>query len=187
MPVAAEDTGGLACPRCKGRPLDAFFNGDATLYDCGGCGGQFVKNDDLSRMIERHELRRVELPRSLRKDNPLSQPVTYVPCPICQHLMMRRNFGGVSGVIVDVCAMHGTWFDAGELPRILAFVGSGGMVLARQREAEEQRRRALGREPPVPHSEAASFAFQPPTIQYDDFEAAVSAFVRWARRYLTRG
>ena len=38
----------------------------------------------------------------------------------------RRNFGGTSGVVVDVCHAHGTWFDAGELVKVLAFVESGG-------------------------------------------------------------
>ena len=31
-----------------------------------------------------------------------------------------------SGVVVDVCSAHGTWFDEGELPRVLAFVESYG-------------------------------------------------------------
>ncbi len=55
-------------------------------------------------------------------------------------MMNRKNFGASSGVIVDVCAKHGTWFDAGELPRVLAFVESGGLARARSRHAEEVQR-----------------------------------------------
>jgi Zn-finger nucleic acid-binding protein len=46
--------------------------------------------------------------------------------------MQRRNFGKTSGVIVDVCAQHGTWFDPGELSRVLAFVEAGGLAEARR-------------------------------------------------------
>jgi Zn-finger nucleic acid-binding protein len=58
--------------------------------------------------------------------------------------MNRRNFGGTSGVIVDVCARHGLWFDRGELPRVLAFVERGGLERERatQAEAERQERSA---------------------------------------------
>jgi Zn-finger nucleic acid-binding protein len=63
--------------------------------------------------------------------------------------MTRRNFGGNSGVIIDVCRSHGVWFDRGELPRVLAFVEAGGLELARKREAgserDQQRADRLGR------------------------------------------
>lgn len=43
-------------------------------------------------------------------------------CPRCDEPMSRRAFAvetgaaeGAAPVIVDVCAAHGTWFDAGEL------------------------------------------------------------------------
>ena len=36
--------------------------------------------------------------------------------------MRRINFGRRSGVIVDVCNAHGTWFDPGELAAVLRFV-----------------------------------------------------------------
>jgi len=52
--------------------------------------------------------------------------------------MLRRNFGGQSGIIVDVCAVHGVWFDRGELPRVLEFVERGGLELERRRKAEEE-------------------------------------------------
>ena len=49
--------------------------------------------------------------------------------------MHRRNFGGTSGIIVDVCALHGIWFEAGELEAVLAFVRQGGLEAARERHA----------------------------------------------------
>jgi hypothetical protein len=53
--------------------------------------------------------------------------------------MHRRNFGGLSGVIVDICTLHGIWFDAGELPSVLAFVEGGGLERSRLREREAER------------------------------------------------
>jgi hypothetical protein len=69
--------------------------------------------------------------------------------------MNRRNYGGASGVIVDVCTVHGTWFDTGELPRVLAFVEGGGLAAARRREMEalqkaRQDRTGLGALPLAP-------------------------------------
>jgi Zn-finger nucleic acid-binding protein len=67
----------------------------------------------------------------------------YVPCPDCRQLMNRKNFGNVSGVLVDVCKPHGVWFDTGELGRIIRFVMRGGLIATRQRELEEQKREAV--------------------------------------------
>ena len=60
--------------------------------------------------------------------------------------MNRVNFGKVSGVIVDVCKLHGTWFDAGELTRVVAFAAGGGLERTRAREKLEQQRHARGEE-----------------------------------------
>jgi Zn-finger nucleic acid-binding protein len=57
--------------------------------------------------------------------------------------MNRVNFGKRSGVIVDACAQHGTWFDADELRRVVEFVRDGGLERARvqeRRQLEEERR-----------------------------------------------
>lgn len=48
--------------------------------------------------------------------------------------MTRMTFGRRSGVEVDVCSGHGTWFDGQELAAILAFAREGGLGdLARDR------------------------------------------------------
>jgi Zn-finger nucleic acid-binding protein len=124
--------GRLECPECR-MPLDTFEVGPGALHDCPACGGQFVDHAALRDLLERHERSGAVTPRRERS----VEPVQYRPCPECAALMNRKNFGGASGVIVDVCKRHGTWFDAGELPRVLAFVEQGGMERARAREAEE--------------------------------------------------
>ena len=138
-PVGEPDR--LDCPDCK-RPFSAFHGVGGLLRDCEDCGGQFVEHGLLKALLEQREVYGAAPPRNLPRSNPLEQPVRYVPCPVCNEIMSRRNFGRTSGVIVDVCAKHGTWFDAGELPRVLAFVEAGGLAIARQREADDAREQA---------------------------------------------
>jgi Zn-finger nucleic acid-binding protein len=51
--------------------------------------------------------------------------------------MNRINFAEYSGVVVDVCREHGTWFDAHELQRIVHFLRDGGMSKVRDRQQRE--------------------------------------------------
>lgn len=51
--------------------------------------------------------------------------------------MLRKNFRESSGVIVDICAPHGLWFDRGELATIIDFAASGAMAKA-ERDIEER-------------------------------------------------
>jgi hypothetical protein len=50
--------------------------------------------------------------------------------------MNRSNFGGGSGVIVDVCGHHGAFLDRGELTRIVDFVEKGGWERVKKREKQ---------------------------------------------------
>ncbi len=129
----------LVCPDCQ-RPFSGFAGVAGRLSECTGCGGQFVEHALLAELLERREVYR-GVPRVLRRENPLDRPVRYLPCPSCTAMMNRKNFGETSGIVVDVCARHGVWFDAGELPRVLAFVQAGGLERARLREAVELDRR----------------------------------------------
>ena len=133
--------GALTCPRCRTRGLETFQGGPGLLFDCGQCGGQFVEHALLKELMERRQV----YPESRMHRPPppyRPEPVRYVPCPQCDQLMTRRNFGGRSGVVVDVCGQHGIWFDLGELPRVLTFVRNGGLARA------EARRRTENRPPP---------------------------------------
>jgi len=51
--------------------------------------------------------------------------------------MNRINFARCSGVVVDVCKGHGTWFDRDELHEIVEFIRSGGLDVSRQKEKRE--------------------------------------------------
>ena len=114
---------GSQCSDCH-TPLEAIKEATGTLLNCRKCGGQFAEHALLRSLIEQPEMTGQAFP-----DAPYQKPlakatlerVHYRPCAVCGQMMNRKNFGGASGVIVDVCARHGTWFDAGELPQVLEF------------------------------------------------------------------
>ncbi|HHH31213.1 MAG TPA: hypothetical protein ENK57_23090 [Polyangiaceae bacterium] len=62
--------------------------------------------------------------------------MSYRKCPTCDKIMNRKNFGRSSGVIIDICAEHGVWFDPDELTAVLDFVATGGLAESRTREAQ---------------------------------------------------
>jgi Zn-finger nucleic acid-binding protein len=136
VPLGVPDP--LSCADCK-LPFVSFSGAGGLLRDCGRCGGQFVDHALLEALLARREVYGRDVAKPLPRHNPLDSPVRYRPCPVCSDMMTRKNFGTSSGIIVDVCRKHGIWFDPGELPRVLAFVEAGGLVLARRRTIEQQR------------------------------------------------
>jgi Zn-finger nucleic acid-binding protein len=137
-PVGSDDE--RTCPTCE-TSLLAFSGTGGILLDCASCGGQFVEHELLASLLESREVTGLAVPRRVRRAALGLGAVRYVPCPLCRELMNRKNFGGASGVVVDVCRTHGTWFDAGELPAALAFVETGGLVVAHARERQRERER----------------------------------------------
>lgn len=129
------------CPRCR-RPLEAAGGAggweDARIHECPHCGGMFVPRDALADLLCRAEASG-PFPDPLRGPVGKLEDVRYVPCPQCHTQMNRVNFGKVSGVIVDVCRAHGTWFDGGELTRVVSFAARGGLVKTRRREEQEKK------------------------------------------------
>ena len=133
------------CPRCR-KPLEAAAGGegvweDARVHECPRCGGMFVPREVLADILCRAESSG-PLPDAQRGRVTALDQVRYVPCPLCHTSMNRMNFGKSSGVIVDVCRAHGTWFDAGELTRVIAFAANGGLAKARERELHEKKESA---------------------------------------------
>lgn len=128
----------LSCPACKAT-LMAFTDASGRLYDCPECGGQFLEPSTFKGLVRDAAFYLEPSPLQVPRQNPLSEPVRYRACPLCGDLMHRKNFGGSSGVIIDICHRHGTWLDAGELPLILSFVRAGGLELEARRNAEERR------------------------------------------------
>jgi hypothetical protein len=151
------ETSPLACPDCR-QPLEAFSAASGTLHACQRCGAQLVSHALLRELLETREVlgRAVTSVVDAPRGNPLTSPVRYRPCPACSQLMNRKNFGTTSGIIVDVCSLHGSFFDAGELPRVLQFVRRGGLQRAKALEQQRADRPSLaGLLPATPASAVA--------------------------------
>ena len=182
--------GSCVCPTCA-QPLEKFQSGPGSLHDCGGCGGQFVEHALVRELLERRQLYGETLRHRHTAQNPMKQPLRYLKCPECSDLMNRRNFGRTSGIIIDICQRHGIWFDAGELPRILAFVQAGGLVTARRQELEEAaRNRAFYRTlntTPVDRSTVDVSYVSGATSLVDDLGEATWALLSYVKEKLFHG
>lgn len=126
--------------------MDRVESRAGECLDCASCGGQFLDHLRLRDLLEQALAIGEASPRPYTPSNPALERVRYRRCPICQQLMNRRNFGRSSGIIVDICTGHGTWFDSGELSRVIAFAESGALARARRDEAARERaaQRSLG-------------------------------------------
>jgi Zn-finger nucleic acid-binding protein len=111
----------MLCPHCKIELRTVTPNG---ALSCSSCDGGFCSRSTLAALLRQVE---ISPPAGTyaRPSSSVAGPIRYVSCPVCSELMLRRNFGETSGVVVDVCSSHGVWFDRGELGRILEFCGGG--------------------------------------------------------------
>ena len=149
-----DETTHLDCPSCK-SVMQYVRVGTTPMHECSSCASSWVAATVFADVCMNREERGATMSligarsvdATLAADRP--RGVTrYLPCPQCSKLMNRSNFGNRSGVIIDVCKGHGTWFERGELARVLAFIEEGGLERARVDELEKQReaKRALERE-----------------------------------------
>jgi len=118
---------------------------DVPLHECAKCYGLWLGTATFEHICRNAEQKAAALGSARPVGGPVAiAPVRYVRCPQCNDLMHRLNFAHCSGVIVDVCRAHGTWFDANELHRIVHFIRAGGLDRSRAKEklelAEERRR-----------------------------------------------
>lgn len=144
--IADEDAGD--CPRCK-QDLQSLQLGATRIRECTKCGGFWAGIDTFENLCADKEQQSAVLNFISAHPAASSHPVAinYVPCPDCKQLMNRSNFARSSGVIIDLCKLHGVWFDANELPKIIAFIDKGGLGRAREKEKialEEERGRLRG-------------------------------------------
>jgi Zn-finger nucleic acid-binding protein len=128
------------CPRC-GTKLVARLISDVLLDECPSCHGVFVDMAALERILTERRQARADALLGTARPEPAGDAATpsgpmYVKCPDCGKMMNRKNFASGSGIIVDICKSHGTWFDANELPRVIDFVMKGGLERAEKRDAE---------------------------------------------------
>jgi Zn-finger nucleic acid-binding protein len=147
--TAGESEAPRKCPRCRVE-LTAVGIGGVPVRECPDCSGLWLSADTFQRVSTEREAQSAVLVGAGGTGEPAraapEAQIHYVPCPECGKVMNRVNFARVSGVVVDVCKGHGTWFDADELRRVVEFIRGGGLEVAREKERqalEEERRRLL--------------------------------------------
>jgi Zn-finger nucleic acid-binding protein len=136
------------CPRCQTN-MEAVVLGGSTVRECPKCEGIWTDTETLRQICVNQEKQAAVLglptPLAANEGVEIEKQIRYLRCPVCAEMMNRINFANFSGVIVDVCRQHGTWFDRDELRHIVEFLRAGGMDQARAREIqnlEEGRRLA---------------------------------------------
>jgi Zn-finger nucleic acid-binding protein len=145
----------LPCPGCKTKLLGNVELGHTPVMECASCHGLWIDAPTFDRICTDREKQSAVLGGASELFRPGGQDVPkvrYVRCPECRELMHRINFAKCSGIIVDVCKGHGTWFDRDELQHIVQFIRTGGLDFTRQKEkealeAERRRLESMRREP----------------------------------------
>ncbi len=164
QPAAAE-LSVLKCPRCK-IDMSSITVGAEVMRECDRCAGLWVEVAAFEKICADREEQSAVLgaaspsPTHQNTSTP-EENIHYAPCPQCGQLMNRINFARCSGVIVDVCKGHGTWFDRDELSEIVQFIRGGGLEASRQKEKNEIEfeRQQLRTEQLVAASRANSMGF----------------------------
>ena len=131
----------MPCPRCKSS-LIIGYDRDVEVDHCEKCEGIWVDLIDEKQLLAiKPDVFSIDELRRLRK---LYKPLEhtgrsgYVPCPVCNQLMQRKNWGSYSGVIVDQCGKHGVWYDKGELEKVKEYITLGGIEYEKLRMTEER-------------------------------------------------
>lgn len=123
--------------------MTAVGVGSLDLAECDLCDGAWLETEGLDDMIRSQEAQSAVVAWNAVAHHPEGkrklEVVRYCPCPRCQKMMNRMNFARVSGVIIDVCSEHGTWFDREELGRVAKFIQDGGLAKSRRVELENLR------------------------------------------------
>lgn len=130
-----KDSNPRQCPRCKAAMISVTI-GATTVFECDRCFGLWLDVASFEKICADREQQSAVLGMASHAPSAAgaASKVNYVPCPECAQLMNRMNFARCSGVIVDICKQHGTWFDRDELSRIVEFISDGGLNTSRAKE-----------------------------------------------------
>jgi Zn-finger nucleic acid-binding protein len=96
----------MSCPKCDHTLLERR----GYAYACASCDGSFVENAALIEMVTEMTGQPWMLPSLVGTPGLRA-------CPACATPMVTEP---IEGVPIDRCAADGVWFDAQELPQLLA-------------------------------------------------------------------
>ncbi len=127
------------CPACGSRLVAAPER--AGLLGCNRCGGVWADSAIAKEIVEKldAEIARLADTAALlaakRAGGPLPPESNVRCCPECSRSLDRVHTASTN---LDVCQSHGTWFDRGELSRVMKILeherkGQGPEVALEQR------------------------------------------------------
>jgi Zn-finger nucleic acid-binding protein len=111
----------LECPRC-GQTLLKKHEGCIEVSVCPSCAGMWAKPALTRQMAQLLEVAKAA--RRIAEDADQRAPFggsvgnVDIPCPVCSRVMARLLFENAQ-VVLDTCNEHGTWFDRGEMQRMV--------------------------------------------------------------------
>jgi Zn-finger nucleic acid-binding protein len=126
------------CPRCR-VPLEIQLHSGEEYDFCRRCGGMWLDRVEFHHATKPSDVYKKEAIRKEYLRQPVRGSLEYIPCVRCGKLMNRKNFGRISGVIIDECGKHGVWLDPGEIEKIRHFIADGGLEKSQDREIEKTR------------------------------------------------
>ncbi|MFH1437864.1 MAG: zinc ribbon domain-containing protein [Pseudomonadota bacterium] len=143
-----------ACPVCgeeKKLSRRRLGRENVSVLECGSCGGLWLSSEVFGALTDK--ARQTAVPNETRggsvtfgkmvpktrSEKPVQQGPLYRKCLVCTRIMNRVNYGRQSGVIIDMCADHGVWFDNDELTHLLQWIRSGGLIASEERRRVEEK------------------------------------------------
>jgi Zn-finger nucleic acid-binding protein len=101
------------CPHCRLALVSVTAEG-VTLAGCGRCGGIWLDNASAGALVASPQRVFLDLAdRSTRNtERNTYRRSTSPTCPTCGAVLTERKH---SGLTLDICEAHGTWFDPSEL------------------------------------------------------------------------
>jgi len=135
----------LSCPQCETglQVMELDLQPPLRIERCGACAGLFFNPGELEVVLDgqTHAVAWFDLLqlKQITEDFERPRGAVYRKCPICDQRMNHLNFGGRSGVVVDHCAAHGLWLEAGHLRRLAEWWRVGGKALHQQHQLEKVR------------------------------------------------
>jgi Zn-finger nucleic acid-binding protein len=98
---------------------------DLVLDECSQCRGLFLDTIGKKLLAEQDAARAEALFAAVATDaheSPADVDITNVAaCPVCGVAMHRKLSDTGAGIGIDICKAHGTFYDGGELQRLLAY------------------------------------------------------------------
>src|SRR5258708_3248540 len=108
----------LRCPHCR-RKLATVRVSGVDLNGCGACGGIWIDNAGAQHVLAAPEEVFAELAtRAARNAKHVGMRAPKPVCAACPSELDRVMAPNVA-IELDVCAQHGTWFDAHELAQLV--------------------------------------------------------------------